>query len=170
MSEGESTKPVRLVVLPDFDDICWTHFRTPCGIVGVLQELPRPLRAMVSGFVGTLIACGIERVDLCMPGQNIVRGRRTPRRERPFVEDIPMSVRKSFGLLTWWLIYNHRREIAQVRFNCGMDSAHTVWRCLDCNIPVNTERAFCTNVSCPSWDKLHLCTGEPILHLMPHAA
>lgn len=169
MPEGVSAQPTRLVVLPDFDDPRWTHFRAPCGEVGVLQELPRPLRIGVSGFVGALIACGIERVDLYIPGQMLVRSGRTSRRERPFTQTLTLPVQRSLDLLAWWLLYNHRQGVAGARQRCGMDSAYNTWHCPDCGESVEAGRDYCTNSSCPSWNKLNLCTGETVLHLVPRA-
>lgn len=170
MLEDESTQPIRLVVQPDFDDICWTHFRVPCGMVGVLQELPKPLRRMISGFVGTLRACQIERLDLCIPGTIETRLRNAHRRPRPFEYTLSASLREGLILLSWWLVFNHHKQIGQTQERLKTNGSSSAWHCPDCGQRIQSKREFCENASCSSWNKLHLCTGEPILRLVSRTA
>ncbi len=146
-----------LVIKPDFDNICWTHFHTSMGAVRVLQELPKPLRKMVSGFVGVLVDCGIAQAELRRAGLSIRNGQ-TVTRLTPFRETLSVSIRDRLELVAWWLTYSHRREIGLARKVAGMEKAYAVWHCPDCGKAVKPDRQYCANPRCPSWDKLYLCT------------
>lgn len=163
MSQSEPDLLPHLTIKPDFDAICWTHFYVPVGTVGILQELPAPLRRKISGFIGVLIACGIEQLEIDPSGQLKTKFGNPPTHSRPFTRTLPRSLRNGLHLLAWWLDYLQRRRIAQARQYSGAAEPYTNWSCPDCHWRVNSKRAFCPNPQCTSWDKLHQCTGDPIL-------
>lgn len=158
-----------LTIKPDADNICWTHFASAIGAVRVLQELPKPLRRMVSGFVGVLIDCGITVAELRMDGLRIQNGSAVTRLQ-PFRTRLTHETREGLSLVAWWLDYTHRREVILSRHRAGAGSEYATWRCPDCAMPVKAERAYCANSLCPSWDKLFRCTGDPLLHVVPRVA
>lgn len=163
MTVEEPLFPCSLIIKPDKDSICWTHFHVPLGQVGILQELPAPLRRKVSSFVGTLIVCGIKRLELTVDGSVFIQTNNQPARQKPFDPTLPRTIRENLGLLAWWLTFTYVRQISRNRKQTGNLKENILWICPDCKKHVKSERDFCTNPNCPSWNRLHLCTGDPIL-------
>ena len=170
MFEDHMIPRLPLVIKPDFDSICWTHFHVPYGTVGILQELPDLLRQKLSGFIGTLLLCGIDRFELCTNGQALIQIGTEPARVQPFHPHLSRSLREGLDLLAWWLVYSHVRHIAMIRHLADATNEQTTWSCLDCGKQVKVHREHCTNPSCDSWNKLYLCTGNPILRPVQHVA
>jgi len=159
-----------LTIQPNFDDISWTHFVSQMGTIAILEDLPKSLRKRISGFIGTLIVCGIERLDFSPMAQLEVRVTTGVIDLKLFNEKNPTSVRDSLLLIGWWIELDRRRKIAHARKHASIAGPHADWFCLDCNESVKPDRERCKNHKCPSWDKLLLCTGDPSLRVVSRTA
>ena len=159
-----------LVIEPDFDDICWTHFTVPQGTVAILEELPQPLRRMISGFVGTLIARKITRLNFDPNKADAVAIETDVVDIGLFNKKNPTSVREALILTAWWIEFDRRRQLARVRKHAGAKPFYTIWECPDCEESIKPERDNCSNHRCPSWDKLFLATGDARLRRISRTA
>lgn len=162
---------LRLTIKPDPDEIGWTHLHGPNGTTVTLHDLPPPLRGMISGFIFTLCDRGVTRFEF--DGNGVVRiitaegeqdlGLLLGTRSRS-------NVRRGLLLTAWWIEFQRMRKVGLARMRLGIQGENAMWWCLECRTLVAPTRGFCQTVNCPSWDKLHQCTGEPILRAMARTA
>ena len=148
--------PIRLELIPDFDDMNWTHLRGP-GTTMTLLELPDLLMRKITPFIRTLIDKRIQRLIFEQSRLPLVNVDDRLESLAVYARN-PEYMVQNLELAAWWLEYQRIRSVC--RPTVIYKNPHTIWHCPDCLQEVQLDRDLCTNPGCVSWDKIFQCTGE----------
>lgn len=135
-----------LTIRMDPDGIEWTHFVGLMGHVRTPGEMPAPLWARLEPIMRALQAAHVGRFTF-------------PALTGVFPPGVPDNAVDTLTLAAWWLEWDRRAMVAR----------GGSWACPDCDELVRAKVGHCADPQCDSWNKLHLATGEPNLHLVPGA-
>jgi len=146
-----------IVVIPDQDEVDFAEFRNARGISISLRDFPKPLRKLQRMLVNALKERRIKRFEFDSlaldPFQ--VDG-------QPFDFDVlglePMN--NLLELTQWWIDQHQKRSVCQPLRNSGKHLRRS-WTC-ECGLTVNWDLSLCSDSTCPSWEKMLLCTGKTI--------
>ncbi|MBI4714024.1 hypothetical protein HY771_02455 [Candidatus Uhrbacteria bacterium] len=155
----DDSPPIRrLVIVPDQNNIGWTHLHTVLSVC-TIQDLPRPLRCRLSPLAGVLRKCRIPRAlfDLLNPRELLVV--QIKECDCAFRPQNSADHQESLKLTLWWIEYVSRLKLTQARAGQGIRKTRAYWLCPECGTQVGSDREWCKTRGCLSWDKLHACSG-----------